>query len=114
MLPFRPEPEITLACLPFQPDLGKGEIESQKSHRPSTIFNIRCNDLAAKYESENDDYNVIMTKALADRLAEAFAEALHESVRTELWGYCSQEGLSPSDLHRIKYQVTRHMKFVKM
>ena len=46
-----------------------------------------------------------MCKALADRLAEAFAEALHEVVRTELWGYCSQENLDRADLLRIKYQV---------
>ena len=46
-----------------------------------------------------------MTKALADRLAEAFAEELHEKVRTELWGYCSEERLPPSELHRIKYKV---------
>ena len=48
-----------------------------------------------------------MTKALADRLAEAFAEALHEIVRTELWGYCSGEKLAPSELHSIKYKVGR-------
>lgn len=46
-----------------------------------------------------------MCKALADRLAEAFAEALHEVVRTELWGYCSEENLNHADLLRIKYLV---------
>lgn len=61
--------------------------------------------MCAKFEAENDDYNIIMCKALADRLAEAFAEALHEVVRTELWGYCSQENLDRADLLRIKYQV---------
>ena len=40
-----------------------------------------------RYESQHDDYNVILVKALADRLAEAFAEKLHEMVRQELWGY---------------------------
>lgn len=47
-----------------------------------------------------------MVKALADRLAEAFAEGLHELVRTELWGYCSEERLSPSEMLRIKYKVS--------
>lgn len=46
-----------------------------------------------------------MTKALADRLAEAFAEVMHEEVRTKLWGYNVQENLDPSDLLRIRYQV---------
>lgn len=45
-------------------------------------------------------------KALADRLAEAFAEYLHEAVRKELWGYASEEVLETSDLHRIKYEVS--------
>ncbi|XP_057364717.1 methionine synthase-like [Daphnia carinata] len=66
-----------------------------------------CDELCAKFEKENDDYNVIMTKALADRFAEAFAEALHEIVRTELWGYCSEERLAPSELHSIKYKGIR-------
>jgi 5-methyltetrahydrofolate--homocysteine methyltransferase len=45
-----------------------------------------------------DDYSAIMLKALADRLAEAFAEALHHRVRTDLWGYASDEGLSNEDM----------------
>lgn len=61
--------------------------------------------MCAKFEEEHDDYNIIMCKALADRLAEAFAEALHEVVRTELWGYCSEENLNHADLLRIKYLV---------
>jgi cobalamin-dependent methionine synthase I len=40
-----------------------------------------------RFEAENDDYSIILAKALADRLAEAFAEQLHERVRRELWGY---------------------------
>ena len=40
-----------------------------------------------RFEAEHDDYSVIMLKSLADRLAEAFAEKLHEMVRTQLWGY---------------------------
>ena len=41
----------------------------------------------SRFEAEHDDYSVIMLKSLADRLAEAFAEKLHEMVRTQLWGY---------------------------
>nr|XP_002733368.2 PREDICTED: methionine synthase-like [Saccoglossus kowalevskii] len=64
-------------------------------------------ELANKYEQEHDDYNSIMVKALADRLAEAFAEELHERVRKELWGYASSEGLGAEDLHKIKYAGIR-------
>ena len=70
-------------------------------------MSFRCDELCAQFEKENDDYNIIMTKALADRFAEAFAEALHQQVRTELWGYSKEEHLDNSDLLRIKYQVCR-------
>jgi 5-methyltetrahydrofolate--homocysteine methyltransferase len=46
-----------------------------------------------------------MVKALADRLAEALAEKLHEQVRRDLWGYSKEERLNASDLHKIKYEV---------
>jgi 5-methyltetrahydrofolate--homocysteine methyltransferase len=54
-----------------------------------------------------DDYSAIMLKALADRLAEAFAEALHERVRKDLWGYAPQEGLTAEDLIAEKYRGIR-------
>jgi 5-methyltetrahydrofolate--homocysteine methyltransferase len=54
-----------------------------------------------------DDYSAIMLKALADRLAEAFAEALHHRVRTDLWGYASDEGLSNDDMIAEKYRGIR-------
>tara|TARA_B110000902_G_scaffold250457_1_gene309654 strand:- start:223 stop:675 length:453 start_codon:yes stop_codon:yes gene_type:complete len=63
--------------------------------------------LAAKYDAELDDYNKIMSQALADRLAEAFAELLHKRIRTELWGYSSDEELSEADLLKIKYDGIR-------
>ena len=63
-------------------------------------------ELVARYEQDNDDYNVIMVKALADRLAEAFAEALHETVRTDMWGYATKEHLDPAELLKIKYAVS--------
>ncbi len=64
-------------------------------------------ELAAKYEKEHDDYNSIMVKALADRLAEAFAEYLHKKVRTDYWGYASEENLSNEDLISEKYKGIR-------
>ncbi|QFZ82354.1 methionine synthase [Variovorax paradoxus] len=54
-----------------------------------------------------DDYSAIMLKALADRLAEAFAEAMHHRVRTDLWGYASDEGLSNDDMIAEKYRGIR-------
>ncbi|MDZ7743201.1 MAG: methionine synthase [Bacteroidota bacterium] len=60
-----------------------------------------------KYERENDDYNAIMMKILADRLAEAFAELMHEKVRKEYWGYAKHESLSQEELLKEKYQGIR-------
>jgi 5-methyltetrahydrofolate--homocysteine methyltransferase len=62
---------------------------------------------AAEFETKLDDYNSIMVKALADRLAEAFAEYLHEKVRKDIWGYASDEVLSPDDLIEEKYNGIR-------
>ncbi len=64
-------------------------------------------ELSRKYESEHDDYKSIMVKALADRLAEAFAEKLHKIVRKELWGYASDERLNPDELIKEKYKGIR-------
>jgi 5-methyltetrahydrofolate--homocysteine methyltransferase len=63
--------------------------------------------LLDKYEKQHDDYNSIMVKALADRLAEAFAELMHERVRKEYWGYAKSEVLSNDDLISEKYQGIR-------
>ncbi len=54
--------------------------------------------LSEAFEKANDDYSSILLKALADRLAEAFAERIHERVRTELWGYAADEHFAPTDL----------------
>lgn len=59
------------------------------------------------FEEAHDDYNAIMLKALADRLAEAFAEHIHQRVRTEFWGYAASESLSNDDLIRERYQGIR-------
>jgi len=59
------------------------------------------------FEQTNDDYNAIMLKALADRLAEAFAELLHHKVRTEIWGYAAEEKLSHREMIHEDYQGIR-------
>ncbi|RIV73919.1 methionine synthase [Flagellimonas aequoris] len=64
-------------------------------------------ELAAEFERQHDDYNSIMIKALADRLAEAFAEYLHREVRTTYWGYAQNENLDNSALIDEKYQGIR-------
>jgi 5-methyltetrahydrofolate--homocysteine methyltransferase len=64
-------------------------------------------ELAAKFEAAHDDYSSIMLKALADRLAESFAEQLHRLVRTELWGYAAKEQLSNEELIKERYQGIR-------
>ncbi|WP_313004346.1 methionine synthase [Brevundimonas sp.] len=64
-------------------------------------------EIAKKFKDAGDDYSSIMATALADRLAEAFAEALHKKVRTELWGYAADEATSVQDLIEEKYQGIR-------
>lgn len=66
-----------------------------------------CDELVAEFEKNHDDYNSIMAKALADRLAEAFAEKLHELVRKEYWGYAKDENLDNESLIKEKYQGIR-------
>ena len=64
-------------------------------------------ELVKKYETDHDDYSAIMVKALADRLAEAFAELLHELVRQNYWGYSHDEKLSQEDLIKESYTGIR-------
>jgi 5-methyltetrahydrofolate--homocysteine methyltransferase len=68
---------------------------------------IGVDELAKKYEAAHDDYNSIMVKALADRLAEAFAERMHERVRKEFWGYAHDEAFDNEALIKEKYQGIR-------
>jgi 5-methyltetrahydrofolate--homocysteine methyltransferase len=65
-----------------------------------------CQELAERFEREQDPYNSIMAKALADRLAEAFAEYLHKRARID-WGYGKNETLAPEDLIAEKYRGIR-------
>ncbi|MDX6525509.1 MAG: 5-methyltetrahydrofolate--homocysteine methyltransferase, partial [Gaiellales bacterium] len=64
-------------------------------------------ELADSYDQRDDPYNSIMVKALADRLAEAFAEKLHQIVRTNLWGYTNETDLTSDDLIAERYQGIR-------
>lgn len=68
---------------------------------------IGAEELAETYSQKGDDYNSIMVKALADRLAEAFAERMHERVRTEFWGYAETEQLDPEALIKERYRGIR-------
>ena len=61
----------------------------------------------AQFQARHDDYGVIMLKAIADRLAEAFAELMHERVRRDLWGYAANEALSSAELIREEYRGIR-------
>jgi len=74
------------------------------------LFACACfgaDELSERYLADQDDYNSIMVKAVADRLAEAFAEELHERVRKEFWGYSVDETLKADELHKIKYEGIR-------
>ncbi|MGJ7456923.1 methionine synthase [Halomonas sp. RA08-2] len=64
-------------------------------------------ELAEHYKAAGDDYNAIMVQALTDRLAEAFAERMHERVRKEIWGYVPEETLDNDDLIAERYQGIR-------
>jgi len=68
---------------------------------------VGLHQIVAGFESQNDDYSAILAKIIADRLAEAFAECLHEKVRREIWGYAPDEALSRDDLLKIRYAGIR-------
>jgi 5-methyltetrahydrofolate--homocysteine methyltransferase len=68
---------------------------------------IGIDEHVARFEADHDDYNSIMIKALADRLAEAFAERMHERVRKEFWGYAADEAFDNESLIKEKYQGIR-------
>lgn len=61
--------------------------------------------MPAAVAAAGDDYSYIMAEALADRLAEAFAEKLHELVRRQDWGYAPDENITVDDMLKVKYQV---------
>ena len=89
----------------FVAPLASGETDYVGAFAVTTGIGIE--KLIEKYEKEHDDYNSIMVKALADRLAEAFAELMHARVRNEYWGYAADEVLSNEDLIAEKYHGIR-------
>jgi 5-methyltetrahydrofolate--homocysteine methyltransferase len=68
---------------------------------------LGCDERVRAFEAQHDDYNAILLKALADRLAEAFAEVLHAKVRRELWGYAADEALDNEAMIREEYRGIR-------
>merc|ERR1712130_788597 len=66
-----------------------------------------CDTLVAQHEKNIDDFSKILVQALADRLVEAFAEAVHLKMRKEMWGYAPDEALSNDELLKVKYQGIR-------
>ena len=68
---------------------------------------IGIDEHVRRFETDHDDYSAILLKALADRLAEAFAECLHQRVRRDYWGYAAKEALSNDDLIDEKYSGIR-------
>jgi 5-methyltetrahydrofolate--homocysteine methyltransferase len=96
-----------------QANLSLADFIAAKGQKPDYIgafavtTGIGIEKWVKKFEEAHDDYSAIMIKALADRLAEAFAEHLHTRVRQEFWAYASEEQLSPEDLISEKYQGIR-------
>lgn len=96
------------------PNIALADFIAPKSTGLEDYFGCFCvstgfgtDELALQFEKNLDDYNSIMIKALADRLAEAFAEYLHKSVRTNYWGYATNENLSNEDLIKENYKGIR-------
>ena len=99
---------IGFATLQIIPSL-RGVSEAIEKQIDGKVIDVKVapkvDERAAEFVRQNDDYNSILFKALADRLAEAFAEHLHERVRREFWGYAADENL-PNDA-LIREEVTR-------
>jgi 5-methyltetrahydrofolate--homocysteine methyltransferase len=108
--------------LPFQRNLDANAdknlclsdfIASKSSGKTDYICAFACTtghgvaELVKKYEAAGDSYSALLVQSLADRLAEAFAEHLHERIRKEFWGFAKEEKLSIQDMHGNKYQGIR-------
>lgn len=121
VLPMRDKPPYVFRTLRQQlrkkkgiPHLALADFVAPRSSGIQDYIGCFCvtagfgtEELARKYEAELDDYSAIMVKALADRLAEAFAEYLHREIRTDYWGYAGSESLSNEDLIREAYKGIR-------
>ena len=101
----RPAGRANLALADFVAPRGSGVEDHVGAFAVATGFGAEAR--ATAYEAEQDDYSSILLKALADRLAEAFAEHLHERVRREFWGYAPDERLSNEELIREAYRGIR-------
>ena len=95
----------------FQKSVGLNGVGTKAVNALSNSFIVQSyrdgRTKLAEFEKDLDDYNSIMLKALADRLAEAFAERLHQRVRKELWAYVPDENLTNEELVQEKYQGIR-------
>ena len=100
----KPEGQFNHALADFIAPKSSGRLDYLGAFAVSAGFGVDA--LCARFEKDHDDYNSIMTKALADRLAEAFAECLHKRARQD-WGYGKDENLSNDDLIREKYRGIR-------
>ncbi|MBA2611849.1 MAG: methionine synthase [Bacteroidetes bacterium] len=90
--------------------LSKGEIQEVEGDYIASFAlttGIGIDEHVKRFEADHDDYSAIMLKALADRLAEAFAELMHKKVRKEFWGYAKNETLSNEDLIKEEYAGIR-------
>ena len=94
-----------MALSDFVAPVGDGPVDYVGGFAVTT--GIGAEEFSLEFKDRNDDYNAIMVKALADRLAEAFAERLHERVRKEFWGYAEDETLRNDDLIRERYRGIR-------
>ncbi len=97
--------QANLALADFIAPKALEQIDYMGAFCVSTGFGTE--EKAKEFEAEQDDYSSIMVKALSDRFAEAFAEYLHHQIRTNYWGYASQEGLTNEELIAEKYQGIR-------
>ncbi|MCG5051618.1 MAG: methionine synthase [Myxococcales bacterium] len=103
--PGEDAPNAPMRCLAdFVAPRGSGRGDSLGAF--AVTAGLGADDLVARYQAEHDDYHAIMVKALADRLAEAFAEMLHEKARHD-WGYGQDEALTNDDLIGEKYRGIR-------
>ncbi|WP_426039632.1 methionine synthase [Brevundimonas sp. DC300-4] len=94
-----------------KPNLALSDFVAETGHDYIGAFAVTTGhgelEASKRFKDAGDDYSAIMASALADRLAEAFAERLHKEVRTELWGYAADETASIQDLIEEKYQGIR-------
>lgn len=101
----KPQGEPNLALADFIAPRGSGAEDYIGAFAVTAGLGIE--KILRRFSMEHDDYHRILTQALADRLAEAFAEMLHEKVRRELWGYAPEELLGNEELLREKYRGIR-------